>query len=322
MMQPPPVAEFMSGKEPASSGRSIGGRSRTSRKSPSATPLSIAVSDCTLDNTLQVGSPPSLGLSRQNSSRASNGIDGQRHDRSSATNERDFAFALPQRQVSKRDKQQTTMTGISQDSTDSTHTVLRAPALAPDAVQRRPSQPARPQLSTIVSDSLYPADSAASTRFHTPDETPTKENLSPTLPTTNRKSNREHEEEWPNKSEPSRRASLAPPPQFLVHENSLKLIQQDLSPGPGPLINAKFYATAEPTTRATLGDNDTLPATAPALSRQVRLHSRDESSGDDVILSVQPEIFERLHSPEFELPEWIHEHTKREGVRERWSMDL
>jgi hypothetical protein len=41
----------------------------------------------------------------------------------------------------------------------------------------------------------------------------------------------------------------------------------------------------------------------------------------DSELSIRPELFDSWYTPEFELPKWIAEHTKRE-VRERWSMDL
>ncbi|KAM3418830.1 hypothetical protein BST61_g4794 [Cercospora zeina] len=38
-------------------------------------------------------------------------------------------------------------------------------------------------------------------------------------------------------------------------------------------------------------------------------------------LSIRPELFDSWYTPEFELPKWVAEHTKRE-VRQRWSMDI
>jgi hypothetical protein len=44
--------------------------------------------------------------------------------------------------------------------------------------------------------------------------------------------------------------------------------------------------------------------------------------GEEDVLVVRPELFDSWYTPEFELDRWVHEHTKREGIRERWSMDL
>ncbi|KAI5370489.1 hypothetical protein Slin14017_G013680 [Septoria linicola] len=42
---------------------------------------------------------------------------------------------------------------------------------------------------------------------------------------------------------------------------------------------------------------------------------------EDSEITIRPELFDSWYTPEFELPKWIAEHTKRE-VRERWSMDI
>jgi hypothetical protein len=34
------------------------------------------------------------------------------------------------------------------------------------------------------------------------------------------------------------------------------------------------------------------------------------------------ELFNSWYTPDFELGTWVLEHTKREGVRERWSMEF
>ncbi|QIX02243.1 hypothetical protein AMS68_007760 [Peltaster fructicola] len=57
------------------------------------------------------------------------------------------------------------------------------------------------------------------------------------------------------------------------------------------------------------------------LEKRMVIPRRDslEDLGSDGVNS--PENFDAWRAPEFELPEWIHEHTKRE-VRQRWSFDM
>lgn len=43
-----------------------------------------------------------------------------------------------------------------------------------------------------------------------------------------------------------------------------------------------------------------------------------ETEGD---LMMRPELFDSWYTPEFELGRWVHEHTRREGIKERWSFD-
>jgi len=37
---------------------------------------------------------------------------------------------------------------------------------------------------------------------------------------------------------------------------------------------------------------------------------------------VREEFFDSWYTPDFELDRWVHEHTRREGIRERWSFDV
>ncbi|KAK5168047.1 uncharacterized protein LTR77_006615 [Saxophila tyrrhenica] len=53
--------------------------------------------------------------------------------------------------------------------------------------------------------------------------------------------------------------------------------------------------------------------------KQIRLPSQDAS--EEKRLEGGPELYDSWYTPDFQLPEWIHEHTKRE-VTKRWSMDI
>ncbi|KXT03908.1 hypothetical protein AC578_9304 [Pseudocercospora eumusae] len=149
MMQPLPVAEVMSGKERAPRSRSDSGGSRMS---PSSTTLSRELSHRLIDRKLHAGTSSAPAMSRESSSRGSNGNGGQRHDRIS---EQDFAISPP------RETRRPSNGLMKDDSDDSTATVIRSPDLTPTRlVPRRAAS--RPQLSTIFSDNDVPAGLSSS----------------------------------------------------------------------------------------------------------------------------------------------------------------
>ena len=149
MMQPLPVAEVMSGKERAPRSRSDSGGSRMS---PSSTTLSREVSHRLIDRKLHAGTSSAPAMSRESSSRGSNGNGGQRHDRIS---EQDFAISPP------RETRRPSNGLMKDDSDDSTATVIKSPDFTPTRlVPRRAAS--RPQLSTIFSDNDVPAGLSSS----------------------------------------------------------------------------------------------------------------------------------------------------------------
>lgn len=68
--------------------------------------------------------------------------------------------------------------------------------------------------------------------------------------------------------------------------------------------------------------------TTPASVDSSKLPSSDESSPhpDTKFFNtdgeVREELFDSWYTPDFELDRWVHEHTRREGIRERWSFDV
>jgi hypothetical protein len=34
------------------------------------------------------------------------------------------------------------------------------------------------------------------------------------------------------------------------------------------------------------------------------------------------ELFDSWYTPDLDLGRWVHEHTRREGIRERWSFEV
>ncbi|TKA39264.1 hypothetical protein B0A54_08573 [Friedmanniomyces endolithicus] len=142
MLQPPPIAEVMSGKASAYGSRT---NSTRSRPSVNSTPVSRQASERA--KRAQV----TLGALRDDTK-------GQRHDRSSGTpitTERDFAVS-----PSKRDRRRPEPLHLREASDDSGVTIIHRPLSTPElAPSRQPrTTTSRPQLSTILSDSMSPAD--------------------------------------------------------------------------------------------------------------------------------------------------------------------
>lgn len=290
MMQGPPTADVMSGKERASRSRSDSGGSRLSARS--GVPLSREVSERIVAQKLKSGEMlPSPTLSRASTALSENASKGQRHDRI-ATDEIDFAQLNDSPGKAKRRPSPIRIQVSESDSNDSAVTVLRDPAQAPHRPQPK-RLASRPQLSTIKSDSLVPS-SGEDDAFYTPTSTP-KENSLPT----SRQSASDKMTASTTRDRISRRTPL------LLKDDSLKALH-DLAPD-----SALF--------RSHVVSSEDLPRLPPP--RKVRLPSTDSS--EEETLAGSPELGESWGSAEdFALPEWVHAHTKREGVRERWSMDI
>lgn len=277
MMQPPPVAEIMNGKERASRSRSDSGASRLN-------PSSIALSRRTSSRLTQHRATP---MSRECSNQTSNGANGQPHDRSATTSERDFAVSPIQPEPS-RTKRRSTPIETSHDSEESVEKTIRRFSLAPAAeIGRKPQVTrvaSRPQLSTIASDNDIPV--LLEPGFRTPPRLRSKENSQPVSGDM---------DEDDDDSPPT-------PAPVVVSDTSIKF---ELAPRS---INGKVIRTA----------------TAPDIKDTVGIryagHHKHEDSEDD-FLSMRPDVIDSWYTPDFELGSWVHEHTKRE-VKQRWSMDL
>lgn len=165
MMQPPPTADVMSGKERASRSRSdSGGSSRLSARS--GVPLSREVSQRIMAQKLKNGETlPSPTLSRASTALSETTSKGQRHDRLT-TDEIDFAHLMESPRKAKR-KPSPIRIEVSEDSSNSAVTVLRDPSQAPD--RPHPKRLAsRPQLSTIKSDSIVASSGKTTTSTRPP----------------------------------------------------------------------------------------------------------------------------------------------------------
>ena len=275
LMAPPPTADFMSGKERGSRSCSdSGGSSRLSARS--GIPLSREVSRRIMEQKMRNGDgllTPTL--SRESTIPTANDPNGQRHDRS-ATDEIDFALDDSPTNRAKR-RPSPIQVQVSEDSTESTDTVIRKPELAPQPIRTR-KVASKPQLSTIVSESISAAD-------HESTERP-KENI------------RHSDESIPERDRDARRSALA------TKDDSLQVLKE-LAPR-----SAIFKSRV-------LSQQDL--SHADETSKRVRMPSQDV--GEERRHEGGPALFDSWYTPDFMLPDWIHEHTKRE-VTQRWSMDI
>jgi hypothetical protein len=171
----------------------------------------------------------------------------------------------------------------SEDSSASAQTVVRSPKLAPEPLRAR-KVASRPQLSTIASDSLLPTE----VELRSVSRSRARRS----------KANISHSDECPPDRDRSARRSA-----LVVKDDSLKALQ-DLAPA-SQIFKTQIFSSYD-------FARDTLP-------KQTRLPSQDAS--EEKKLEGSPEMFDSWYTHDFQLPEWIHEHTKRE-VTQRWSMDI
>lgn len=299
MMQPPPTADVMSGKERASRSRSdSGGSSRLSAKS--GIPLSREVSQRLLAQKLKTGEVlPSPTLSRASTALSENAPKGQRHDRLT-TDEIDFAHNAESPHKMKRMPSPIRIQ-VSEDSNNSATTVLRDSSQAPARPQANRAA-SRPQLSTINSDSIVTSSMGEDHDFQTPSSTPKDSGIA--LFRQSYSDNTSNSVECRDRI--SRRTL------FLPQDDSFKALRHL---APESAIFTKHFISSEDLRRDAGARGQKFPP-----PRKVRLPSTD--SGEEVTLAGSPELYDSWTSSDFALPDWVHEHTKREVPRQRWSMDI
>ncbi|KAH9845478.1 hypothetical protein Tdes44962_MAKER06604 [Teratosphaeria destructans] len=274
MLQPPPVAEVMEGLTPPPRARSMSGTSKLSMSS--GAPMSRRASSRYGENvppsatSLQISASPSRdNLARPN--RYSTGKERGRGAADLTTDERDFADS-----PSKREKRKPSPIHIPQESEDSGRTIIHRPMLAPEPLQK-PSQPirkasSRPQLSTILSDSLIAAE-VEPNDFYTPAETP-KDNF-----WIGARVGRYTSSDGGSTNGRDRVGRRSP------------IVCKD-----GDFLSTRILATSPRT-----GDSR---------------YAQPLADGEEAV-----DITDSWYTPELDISQWVHEQTKREGVKRRQSMD-
>lgn len=279
LMAPPPTADFMSGKDRGTRSRSdSGGSSKWSARS--GVPLSREVSRRLMEQKWRHGDAPlTPSLSRESTMGVQNDPTGQRHDRRNI-GEKDFAL---EDGLSRSTTQHPSpvLVGASEDSMDSSQTVIRSPDLAAHPRQTRRAI-SKPELSTIVSDESPPPNGS---EVHHPRTAHTTD---------------VHDASINSNTERDRISRRAP---LLFHDESLQTLYE--------LAPASAILKRKPSLSRNVS-RDSVPK---------RTESRINDGREDKKLEVRPEMFDSWYTPDFELPQWIHEHTKRE-VTQRWSMDI
>ncbi|TKA25004.1 hypothetical protein B0A50_06102 [Salinomyces thailandicus] len=310
MLQPPPTPDVMKGKTKPPRSRSDSDGSRPTRASTANGPLSQHASAQLYKQCLQHDSTSATSLAFPPVAALANSSPRWPHDRgsgSSATDRIDFAD-FP----SLREKRRPQPLQLKPESSDeSAVTVIRKQHLAPAGARRRTPRKvaSRPQLSTILSDSVVP--SASEVDFHTPASTP-KENSLPD-PVGAGESGNSCSSSSGDYDKSARRSAV-------VIKDGTKLFQEDRPK------HLAFNTTIFATSPVRLKHSDIRPDTRyPHELRQPVSHPPQHVDGgaeEREGASGGPEqLFDSWYSPDFALDQWVHEHTKRE-VRQRWSMDI
>jgi len=288
MLQPPPTLDVVSGRSLPPRSRSDSGSSRPTLSAGNVS-LSRQVSNRLVAQKLQLQSTSTPSMAYEVSERAEGSAQGQRHDRigsGATTDHRDFAET-----PSKRSRRRPSPIKIkSKASEDSALIVVRHPSLAaePPNMQQTRRVASRPQLSTILSDGVLSPDTDAD--FYTPAQTPKENSLPNARDDTAQDSSGSYDHT-------ARRPALLP-----MNSSPLPLQQ----PMPKTLVfNTKIFAATKP----------------PTSRKDQRLRLPVQDGAEDHRASGGPELFDSWYSPDFELDQWVHEHTKREVRNERWSMD-
>ena len=286
MMQPPPVADVMAGLVQASRSRSDSANSRFA--TANGVPLSKTLGRNMLDQTRSASNvSQSSGQSRQSSIRTAEGPTGQPHDRGNGTRERDFAPGNVSPDIRPKRRPSPIITS------DSSEDLAPRPVSAQYRSRRASARTiaSRPQLSSIASDSLVPTlDDAVG--FHQP----SVGHPPPRTPIDRTPVDTPHHDD-----------ELFRARDFSVDQRPFKFIP-DLTPGSTTILNTHILTTS---------------STPKDRRSSHHHHSHDDSSADDAAMLAQfrPELFDTWYTDNAELPQWIHEHTKRD-VQQRWSMDL
>ena len=216
MLQPPPVADVMSGRQPPPS------RSGTTSSRRSANSAAMSRQGSNRIEELRLPSGSSL---HSKASLSSNVLaaQGQRHDRDTRIEERDFA-ALPE----PRGRRRPPPIEIKNASEESEMTVLHRPSVVPEPIRMRRAA-SRPQLTTIMSDNVTSA--ASGTEFFTPAQTP-KENSLPSA----RQS--EADTSSGDRDRISRRSGM-----MAGNDTPIRILQQDLGPKTPATLHTRIFAS-------------------------------------------------------------------------------
>jgi hypothetical protein len=114
----------------------------------------------------------------------------------------------------------------------------------------------------------------------------------------------------------------APTTPRLLHSTSLKTLSPTASAGgPPAFLHAAIYTTSG-SPRAENNQTRQPPTRSLSTAADYDGDEDDETKTSATASAAEEAIFASWQSPEVELPKWILEHTRREGVKERWSMDL
>ncbi|KAK3672292.1 hypothetical protein LTR78_007832 [Recurvomyces mirabilis] len=291
MLQPPPVADVMSGKRPPPS------RSGTtsSRRSAHSAGTSQRGSNRVEELRLPTGSSL-LSTASLNSNILP--AQGQRHDRDTRIEERDFA-TVPETRGRRRPRP----LEFKNASEDSELTVLHRPSVVPEPIRIRRAASSRPQLTTIMSDNITSA-TASGTEFFIPAQKP-KEN---SLPSRARQTEADASSS-DDRDRISRRLDMIP---GNGADTPIRLLRQDLGPKTPATLHTRIFAST--------------PGAGP--EGRLRIPAAAVEGGSEEVderrLTGGPELFDSWYTPDFELSEWVHEYTKRDRgeVRHRWSMDI
>nr|POE54910.1 hypothetical protein CFP56_64583 [Quercus suber] len=291
MLQPPPIAEVMNGKERNRRSRSSSGVSRPSTDGSASLPrtLSPRITEAKLHH-------GDFILSRQQSSHSARSgrstieVSGRAHDRPNVLNNtesNDFGARTDE-------TRQTEMPHSSsgESSVDSETTMIRRESLVPESVKQEQSRKAaaRPKLSTIMSEAASPL---ADQGDPIPSLGVPKENSLPDA-------RRAHSDQSNNREKTGRRSEL------VINDASFKALP--LGNKPAFVFNTQIFATT--------------PSAGDSMLQLPRLDGGEhDEHGDERRNTGGPELFDSWYTPEFELDKWVHEHTKRE-VNQRWSMDI
>ncbi|KJX94188.1 hypothetical protein TI39_contig4210g00001 [Zymoseptoria brevis] len=301
MMQPPPVAEVMNGKERACRSRSDSGGGRLS-PAMSASTVSRQVSSRLRERRIRAGEG-STTMSRESSSRTSKSAYNNQVQHTTtqlsftSVSSRDFALSPTS---SRREVD---------PSEESYHTVLHSQNHCTSRLQPHRNA-SRPQLSTITSaDDLPTACLSPPNRVPTPTDLPdlVNENSIPSPP---------QSRDSTTTATPRKRAAQPPP---ILHRHSASILVRT---GKELQLLQRMEVSPSP------------PGSQNRHSQHQPSHDEDvDDMEEDAVLTVRgsdgmmvkktaAELFDSWYTPDFELETWVLEHTKREGVRERWSMDF
>lgn len=302
MLQPPPSPEVMKGKKKPLRSRSGSGGSALTSVSAQGASLPRGVSERLLEQKLHGATASGSSLPLPSALDAI-GSDGQPYDRSAGSSSTDrIDFATQAAHKRERRRPSPLHLNPAESSEESTATVVRSRHLAPEHAQTRvPRRTAsRPQLSTITSDSVVP--SRNDVEFHIPAPTPKENSLPDARASAENDSSGSYDKD--------RRRSA------LVVKDGARLLQEER---PKHItFNTAIFATSPAGLKHRSHDGR-----MPQDVRHPVSYAPQSVDGEDDARSGigGPELFDSWYTPDFELGEWVHEHTKRE-VNQRWSMDI